>query len=520
MNKQVNKTEDLKTRPPIVVVLGHVDHGKTALLDYIRKTKVAEKESGGITQHIGAYQVERDNKLITFIDTPGHEAFSQMRSRGAKVADIAILVIAAEEGIKPQTKEVISHIKKYKMPLVVAFNKIDKPQANAAKVAGQLTEQGIIVESQGGEVPAVNISAKSGQGIDELLEMLLLVAEMEELKADLKKSARGVVVESYLDPKRGPTATFLVGDGVFKKGDFVICGDSYGKIRILENFRGDSINKALPSMPALIVGLNEVPVVGERFEVAHSEKEAREKAKKKAAEQVKKIEPTKKEPDKQATTEEGEQEEKQEEQEEQKALNLVLKTDVKGSLEAIEETLNNIEQQEVKINILKSEVGDISESDIKQAYSSDAIIIGFRIKIPSLISKLANRQNVKIKSFDVIYELIEELKKELAKLLKPEIVKNKLGKLKVIAIFKKEKVKMIIGGKVISGKAINGAKVDVVRNKQKITTGRISQLQHNKKAVPEVGKGKEAGIMFEGEPVIEDGDVLEIYQQEKIRKEL
>jgi len=519
MSKQDNKTENLKTRPPIVVVLGHVDHGKSTLIEKIKDIKITEKEAGGITQHIGAYQVEQDNKLITVIDTPGHEAFSQMRSRGAEVADIAILIIAAEEGIKPQTKEVISHIKKYKMPVVVAFNKIDKPQANAAKVAGQLTEQGIVVESQGGEVPAVNISAKLGQGIDELLEVLLLVAEMEDLKADPKKPGQGVVVESYLDSERGPTTTFLVREGSLNQGNSVVCGDSYGKVRVLEDFQGSSISKALPSTPALVVGLNEVPVVGERFEVVSSEKEAKEKAKEAVTRKIKKTEQKKKKTIK-STDEQGEQQEEETEEQEQKMLNLILKTDVKGSLEAIEETLGNIDQEEVKLNILKSEVGNISESDIKQAYSSDAVIIGFRIKVPGLISKLANRKKIKIKTFEVIYELIEEVKKELAKLLKPEIVKKKLGKLKVIAVFKKEKTKMIIGGKVISGKVVNGAKVDVVRNKQRIASGRISQLQHNKKAVPEVSKGKEAGIMFEGEPVIEDGDVLEIYQQEKIRKEL
>lgn len=520
MSNQINKTENLKIRPPIVVVLGHVDHGKSTLIEKIKDIKITEKEAGGITQHIGAYQVEQDNRLITIIDTPGHEAFSQMRSRGAEVADIAILIIAAEEGIKPQTKEVISHIKKYKIPVVVAFNKIDKPQANAAKVAAQLTEQGLVTESQGGKIPAVNISAKLGQGIDELLEVLLLVAEMEELKSDPKKPGQGVVVESYLDSKRGPTATFLVREGTLNQGDFVACGNSCGKIKILEDFQGNSISKAPPSTPALVVGLNEAPVVGERFEVVDSEKEAKEKAEKQVMKKIKQVEKTKQKPVKKTTDEEGEQEEGEEQEEEPKTLNLILKVDVKGSLEAIEETLNNINQQEATINILKSEVGDISESDIKQAYSSNAIIIGFRIKIPAFISKLANRQKVKIKTFDIIYELIEEVKKELAKLLKPELVKKKLGKLKVIAIFKKEKTKMIIGGKVISGKAVNGAKVDVVRNKKNIATGRISQLQHNKKSAPEVGKGKEAGILFEGEPVIEDGDVLEIYQQEKIRKEL
>ena len=495
------KTENLEARPPIVVVLGHVDHGKTTLLTAIKDFGVLEKESGGITQHIGAYQIEHQGKKITFIDTPGHEAFSQMRSRGAKVADVAVLVVAAEEGIKPQTKEVISHIKEFKIPVVVAMNKVDKPAANPEKVIGELAKEKIIVESQGGKIPSINISAKTGQGIDELLEILLLVAELEELKADSKKSALGVVIESYLDSQRGPTATLLVREGTLKKGDIVVCGDSYGRVRILEDFQGNSIKEALPSAPAVVIGLNQVPTVGERFNVEESE----EKAKKKAKEYV---------------GEEKKDAEEDEPKTEAKTLNIILKADVKGSLEAIEGTLRNIEQEEVSINILKSEVGDISESDIKLAYSTNSTIIGFRIKTSVFISNLAKRQGVKIKTFEVIYELVEEVKKGLSKLLEPEIVREELGKLKVIAIFRKEKSRMIIGGKVTSGKVVNKTRIDVIRNKEKIASGRITQLQHNKKDVPEVEKGKEAGILFEGEPIIEEGDILEVYREEKKKREL
>jgi len=497
------KTENLEARPPIVVVLGHVDHGKTTLLDYIRKTNVVEKESGGITQHIGAYQAQK----ITFIDTPGHEAFSQMRSRGAKVADVAVLVVAAEEGIKPQTKEVISHIKEFKIPVVVAMNKVDKPAANPEKVIGELAKEGITVESQGGKVPSINISAKTGQGIDELLEILLLVAELEELKADPKKPASGVIIESYLDSQRGPTATLLVREGTLKKGDIVVCGDSYGRVRILEDFQGNSIKEALPSAPAVVIGLNQVPTVGERFSVVGSEKQAKEKTNKqgkKPAQSPKGIEAGPPESEGFGG----------------KTFNIILKADVKGSLEAIEGTLRNIEQEEVSINILKSEVGDISESDIKLAYSTNSTIIGFRIKTSVFISNLAQRQKVRIKTFEVIYELVEEVKKGLSKLLEPEIVREELGKLKVIAIFRKEKSRMIVGGKVTSGKVVNKTRIDVIRDKEKITSGRITQLQHNKKDVPEIEKGKEAGILFEGEPIIEEGDILEVYREEKKKREL
>lgn len=497
IDKKINQT-DATERPPIVVVLGHVDHGKTTLLDTIRKTNVVDKESGGITQHIGAYQIQYNDKLITFIDTPGHEAFSQMRSRGAKVADIAILVVAAEEGIKPQTKEVISHVKEFKIPAVVAINKIDKPTANPEKIIGELAKEGIIVESKGGEIPSVNISAKTGQGVDELLEILLLVAEIEELKGDSKKPAPGVVIESHLDSQRGPTATLLVREGTLRKGDIVLCGDSYGKIKILEDFQGNSISNAFPSTPATVIGLNQAPTTGEKFSVEVSEDTAREKA---ASHKSKPIEHVSK-------SETG------------KILNIIIKADVKGSLEAIEETLQNIKQDEVSINILKSGVGEISESDIKLAYSTNSIIIGFRVKSSDSMFNFARRQGVKIKTFEIIYELVEEIRKGLTKLLEPEIKKENLGKLEVIAIFRKEKTRMIIGGKVLSGKVENKTLVDVIRDENKISTGKIVQLQHNKKDVPEIEKGKEAGISFEGEPIIEEGDILEVYREEKKQKEL
>ena len=507
------KTENLKTRPPIVVVLGHVDHGKTTLLTAVKDFGVIEKESGGITQHIGAYQIEHNGKKITFIDTPGHEAFSQMRSRGTKVADIAILVVAAEEGVKSQTKEVISHIKEFKIPVVVAINKIDKPTANPEKVIGELAKEKIVVESKGGRIPSVNISAKTGQGIDELLEMLLLVAELEELKADSEKLASGVVIESYMDSQRGPTATLLVHEGTFKKGDIVVCGDSYGKVRILEDFQGNSIKEVPPSTPTVVVGLNQVPTIGEKFSVVSSEEEAKERVQKYRGKEIKEREDIEVKKD-------IKDKEDIEKKEKKKTLNIILKADVKGSLEAIGGTLQKIEQEDFNINILKSEVGDISESDVKLAYSTGLTIIGFRVKSPVFISNLAKRQGVRIKIFEVIYELIEGVKKSLAKLLEPEIVREDLGKLKVIAIFKKEKSRMIIGGKVTSGKIVNKALVDVIRGKEKITIGRIARLQCNKKDIGEVEKGKEAGILFEGEPVIEEGDVLEIYKEEKKQREL
>lgn len=511
-------TENLQPRPPIVVVLGHVDHGKTTLLDAIRKTNVVEKEAGGITQHIGAYQITHNGKLITFIDTPGHEAFSQMRSRGAKVADIAILVIAAEEGVKPQTKEVISYIKKRKIPVIIALNKMDKPQANPEKVIGELEKQGLLVEERGGQVLSIKVSAKEKTGINELLEMILLVAEMEELpvrpeggKADVEKPATGVVIESYLDSKRGATATFLVLEGVLKVAQWVVCGDCYGKIRILEDFQGSQITEASPSFPAIVIGLNKVPVVGERFSVCSSEQEAKDMIVEK--EKLKPSPIVESKVDQLASLSRSGPKEG-------KLLNLILKADVQGSLEAIKDNLVKIDLQGIGLNILKCEVGEISESDIKTAYPTNALIIGFRVKVPTDISNLAKRSGVKIRTHEVIYELFEGIKKQAGKLLEPEITREDLGKLKVLAIFRKEKSRMIVGGKVIDGKVVNKASIDVFRNEEKIASGKIIQLQHNKQDMAEVEKGREAGILFEGEPVIEEGDVLEVYKKETKKREL
>jgi len=501
IKEKTNK--NLETRPPIVVVLGHVDHGKTTLLDTIRKTNVAAKESGGITQHIGAYQIEYKGKKITFIDTPGHEAFSQMRSRGAKAADIAILVVAAEEGVKPQTKEVISYIKNQEIPVIVAMNKIDKPQANPIKTTGELEKEGLVVEERGGKVPTVKVSAKQGTGIDELLEMILLVAEMEELKADVKKPASGVVIESYLDSKRGPVATFLVFEGVLKVGNWVVCGNIYGKIKNLEDFKGERLGQASPSTPTVVLGLNQVPIVGEKFAAVDSEESALVKSTANKEIRTGPVIETQIQP-----AEGG------------KILKIILKADVQGSLEAIQENLFKIDFRGIGLNILKAEVGAISESDVKLAYPSNAIIVGFRVKATNSVFEMSKRNKVRMKTHEVIYELFEDIRKEAAKLLEPEIEREELGKLKVIAIFRKEKSRMIIGGKVTDGKVVNKASLDVVRSGEKITSGKIIQLQHNKKDMAEVEKGREAGILFEGEPIIEEGDILEIYRTEKKKREL
>jgi len=494
------KKDNFQSRPPVVVVLGHVDHGKTTLLDFIRKTKVAEKESGGITQHVGAYEVEHQGKRITFIDTPGHEAFSAMRSRGAKVADIAILVVAAEEGLKPQTKEAILHIKKSGIPMVVAINKIDKPAADVAKVKRELSQNDILVESMGGKTLAVEVSAKTGQGISELLEMILLLAEMAELKGDNTKPGEGVVVEAYLDAHRGPTATLLLRDGVLNKGDIIATRTTLGKAKALENFQGEALDRALPSTPCVVLGFEKVPQVGEKFEVYPDVETAQqyiEKKERKAGEGEVLV------------AEEG-----------QRVLNLILKADVQGSLEAIQEVLKGLPQDKVVLRILKGEVGEINESDLQLARSGGARILGFRVKTNARAVQLAERDNINIMTFDIIYELAQSVRALMEKRMASEKVRVETGQLKVSIVFLTDKNRQIIGGKVIEGEFKKGVQVEVFRREELVGKGRVINLQKNKKDIEKAGKGEECGLLYEGDIKIEVGDILQAHIDEKIKGEL
>lgn len=498
--KKTTKEEklQLQPRPPVVVVLGHVDSGKTSILDYIRKTHVVEKESGGITQHIGAYQADCQGKSITFIDTPGHEAFSAMRSRGAKVADIAILVVDVCEGVKPQTKEAIVHIKKAGIPLIAALNKVDKPEAQSEKIKGALSKEEVVVESMGGEIPCVEVSAKTGQGINELLEMIILVGEMQGLQGDDKKPAVGVVVESYLDPKRGPTATLLIRDGAMGAGDIVGTASAFGKIKTLENFQSKKIDKAVSSCPVIVTGFNEVPEVGEKFYKRESLEEAmsyfQKKERKKIGEgEVLTIEPGK------------------------RVLNLIIKADVRGSIQAIQEILKVLPTEEVILRILKTEVGEINESDVKLAIASRASIIGFRIKATSNAVSLAERSGVKVLIYDIIYELAQGVRNLMNDLIRPKIIRKDLGRMEVLAIFRTEKNRQIVGGRVISGEVKKGAKIEVIRNGEKIGRGKLIQLQQNKKEADRVSQDQECGVLFEGDAKIQEGDALEFYEEEKTK---
>ena len=520
-NTKQNNQNSPHPRPPVVVILGHVDHGKTSLLDYIRKSKVAEKESGGITQHIGAYQIEHGEILrpanggakddfapagrkITFIDTPGHEAFSAMRSRGAKVADIAVLVVAADEGIKPQTKEATDLILHLGLPVIVAINKMDKPAALPEKVKKELAQNNVLVESLGGKVPTVLTSAKTGLGINELLEIILLVAEMENLTADYDKPASGIVIESRLDPQRGATATLLVREGTLNKKDIAASESTFGAIKIMENFLGKAIEKATPSTPVLITGFAHVPPVGEEWQTMPSLKEARNKSEIKAQQEKRKREPA-------VILEIGP---------EQRVFNLIIKADVFGSLEALGETLKSIPQEEIILRVIKAEVGDITENDVKLAASAKARIYGFRVKSQPAADILAERDKVRIAYSPIIYELIQNIRQDASVLLKPGISKVVLGKLKILATFKTAGRNQIVGGRVTSGKLERGAQFAILRNEEKIGAGKILQLQHKKADVNELTKDQEGGLQIDSETPIEKGDILETFIEEKTKREL
>ncbi|MBI2042441.1 MAG: translation initiation factor IF-2 [Candidatus Nealsonbacteria bacterium] len=494
-NLEQQNQKNLQPRPPVVVILGHVDHGKSSLLEAIKDLKITAKESGGITQHIGAYEVEHKGKSITFIDTPGHEAFSAMRSRGAKVADIAILVVAAEESVKPQTKEAILHIKKAGLPLIVAINKIDKPEANPEKVKRDLAQLEISVESLGGSVPAVGVSAKTGKGIEDLLELIILVAEIQNFQGDQEGPGEGVVIESYLDSKRGPTATLLLREGVLRVGDIIATRSVFGKLKMLENFQGDGVEKATPSMPVVVMGLGAVPQVGETFEVYEdmesAQKYVAQKERKEEAGEV-------------FVIEEG-----------KKALNIILKTDVRGSAEAIAEGLKELPQEKVILRLLKSDVGDISETDVKLAKSGKAKIIGFRVKTAPTALVFAEREEIAIKAFEIIYELIQEVRQMMEKVLEPEKVRTEVGRMKAIAIFLSEKNRQIIGGKIVSGEVRKGVQVDVFRGEEFMGRGRIINVQKNKKDAERALRGDECGVLFEGDIKAEDGDILHFFTEEK-----
>lgn len=482
------KNENLVPRPPIVVVMGHIDHGKSKLLDYIRNTNVVDKEAGGITQHIGAYETEINGKRITFLDTPGHEAFSKMRQRGAKIADVAILVIAADEGVKPQTLEAYETIQSAKIPLVIALNKIDKPNADPEKIKSQLAEKQILVENYGGKIPVSNISAKTGEGINDLLDMILLLAEMENLEANSEEMASGFVIESHLDPKRGITATLLIQNGTIKKGMFVASGKSIAPVRI---------EQATFSSPVEIVGFDEMPQIGAEFKTFDTREEA-EKEAATARTVLAEIAETRKD----GPSENGGE----------TTLSIILKTDVTGSLEALEKEILKREVENIKINILRKDVGDINEDDAKLASSAkNSIILGFNVKIDSSAQELAEKFVVSVFISPIIYEISEWFENEIKKRLavgqpKEEIV----GLVKILKTFSRTKSKQLVGGRVVSGKIIEGKKIKIKREGVEIGEGKILELQKNKVPVKEIKEGDEFGAMVEIREEIIPGDEINV----------
>ena len=495
--------KELKKRPPIVTILGHVDHGKTTLLDTIRRTKVAEHESGGITQHITAYQVNVKNKTITFVDTPGHEAYQKMRARGAGIADIAIIIIAADDGVKPQTKEVLDNIKGSGLPFIICLNKIDKPGVNAEKVKGQLAEDGILVEGWGGNVPIVEISAKQNQNIDELLETILLVSEIEDFRANFEVPGIGLVLESHLDKLRGPVTTVIIKNGLLKTGDSVIAGSASGKIRLLEDFKGDVIRSATPSTPVTILGFNKLPSSGRIIKAVARDKSFL-KQKKNISSKEKSIGRTSPLKRIEQSLETGKY----------KKLNVVIKADTKGSLEAIEQILANLVVEDVVVKVIKSGVGQVNESDVLLARVSNAIMYGFRVPESVTAREMGEKENIKPRFFDVIYHLVEDLQQEMRKIVTVQEIRVDHGKLKVLAIFRTGKHDMIFGGRVVQGKLVKGDEAEVKRGEEIIGKGKLAQLKKSKDDVSESVEGEECGITFEVVgplPKIQPGDEVYSY---------
>ena len=505
-----DKEEDLKERPPVVTIMGHVDHGKTTLLDTIRKTSVAEGEAGGITQAIGAYQIDYKGKKITFIDTPGHAAFTEMRARGAKVTDIVIIIVAADDGVMPQTKEAIDHAKAAKVPIIVAVNKIDKPDANVERVLTEMSNNGIQPEAWGGDVMFVNISAKTGEGIDDLLERILLISEIEQLKANPDRYATGTVIESKIDKSSGVITNLLIENGTLRLGDPIVVGTISGRVRTLKNDRGENLVKASPSMPVSITGLSESPSAGDKFMAFENEKKA-----KKVAEERKIIAKEKENKPKSKISlddlfnrkEAGEKE-----------INIILKADVKGSEEAVKNSLLKLDVEGIKINVIRSGIGNITESDVILAEASDAIIIGFNIRPEHKIVEIAKDKGIDIRLYDIIYKVVEEMEASLKGKLEPEYKEEVTGTAEVRKLFKFSKVGTIAGSYVTSGVIKRGSKVRVIRDGIVVNDSIIASLAREKDQAKEVKQGLECGITIENFNDIKENDILETYELIEIKK--
>ena len=505
----IDKEEDLVKRPPIVTIMGHVDHGKTTLLDYIRNTHVVDKEFGGITQHIGAYQTKYKDELITFIDTPGHAAFTEMRARGASVTDIVIIIVAADDGVKPQTKEAVDHALSANVPIIVAVNKIDKPDANIDRVLTEMAEIGITPESWGGDIPFINISAHTGEGIDLLLETILTIAEVSELKANPNRYAVGAVIESRLDKNVGGIASFLIQNGTLRIGDPIVVGTSYAKVRTMKNDRGESVVEAGPSTPVEITGLTENPAAGDKFMAFETEAEAKSVAEKRKdaakmnAGKDKKVSLD----DLFARVDAG-----------NKEINVVLKADVRGSEEAVKNALEKIKEQDVSVKVIRSGIGAITESDVVLASASNAIIIGFNVVASSSAKDIAKDNNIDIRLYTIIYKLVEDIEAAINGMLDPEFEEKILGEAEIRKIFKFSKIGNIAGSYITSGTVKNGALARVIRDGVVIASDeKIASLQREKDTVKEVKKGFECGITLEKFNDFKEGDTIEAYEMIEVK---
>lgn len=506
-----DKPEDLKHRSPVVTVMGHVDHGKTSLLDAIRKTKVTNSEAGGITQHIGASEIKVHDKKIVFLDTPGHEAFTSMRARGAKVTDVAILVVAADDGVMPQTIEAISHAKAAEVPIIVAINKMDKPSANPDRVKQELADQGLLIEEWGGDVISVPVSARSGENIDALLEMVLLVSEMSELKANPNRKAIGTVIEAQLDVGKGPVATVLVQNGTLFIGDSVVIGNTYGRIRAMMNDSGKRVKVAGPSTAVEITGLSEVPEAGDQLFAVDDDKAAK-------AIVEKRINKIKEEQLKAGQKISLDALFSQMEQGQLKDLNLIIKADTQGSVEAVKQSLVKLSNDEVVINPIHGGVGGITESDVMLATASNAIIIGFNVRPTSNAASAAKKENVDIRTYRIIYKAIEDIEAAMKGMLDPEFVEEELGKAEVRATFKVPGAGTIGGCYVIEGKILRNAKIRLVRDNIVIHEGSIDSLKRFKDDAKEVATGYECGIGISQFNDLKEGDIIEAYHMKEIER--
>jgi len=512
-HEEEDKPQDLKPRPPIVTIMGHVDHGKTSLLDAIRKSKVVDTEHGGITQHIGAYRVVIPHGEITFLDTPGHEAFTAMRARGAKITDIVILVVAADDGIMPQTIESIDHAKAAGVSIIVAINKIDKPSAEPDRVKKQLSEHGLTAEDWGGKTITVPVSAKTGQGIDNLLEMILLEAQMLELKANPKKAAKGVVIESKISKGRGPVATLLVQNGTLHLNEHIIVGNHYGKIRAMFDHKGQAVTSAPPAFPVEVLGLAGVPAAGEQFFVIADEKQAKELAQaRQEKERLKDIKAFKRVSleDLHAQIKEGKI----------KELKIIIKADVQGSLEAIKQTLEKLNVSEIKLSMIHEGVGSINSSDVILAAASDALILGFNVMPDEPSKELITKEGIEVKTYNIIYELANDIKAAIEGLLEPKLKRLFQGKIEVRKVFKLSRSGMVAGCFVLKGKITRASQISVIRNGESVFEGKISTLKRFKDDVREVAEGFECGITVHGFDGLQEGDIIESYEIQKIARTL